>query len=225
MTFSKRTIFLLSFITMFRRCHSFRRIVLHKYAGSFQVAQSPLASLEQRSFILWSNNNQSRGKDDTYTTWEYKPYKAPLQRRVRSNYEWTVPTAIDIPEDRLDISFARSSGAGGQNVNKVNTKVEIRFHVMQADWLPREVRERLRQKSANRINKDGYLNIASQDHRTQVQNRKAALKKLESIILQSYPRPKKRKMRTGISKAAKQRNKDNKKRRSETKSNRKRVDF
>lgn len=110
-------------------------------------------------------------------------------------------------------------------MEKVNTKVDVRFHVMQAHWLPREVRERLSKNNPNRINKDGFFNIACQDHRTQAQNRKSALAKLESIILQSYPRPKKRKMRTGISKASKERNKVNKKRRSDIKASRKRVDF
>jgi peptidyl-tRNA hydrolase ICT1 len=166
-------------------------------------------------------------------TFEYKPYVAPppgsTQRRrffsSTATDNWNVPATITIPEDRLDISFVRSSGAGGQNVNKVNTKVDIRFHVMDADWMPQEVRERLLQQQFNRINKEGILAIQSQEYRTQAQNRKAALAKLQDMVLQAWPRPKKRKVRKGISKAAKERNKVEKKRRSEKKSLRRKVDF
>jgi peptidyl-tRNA hydrolase ICT1 len=58
-----------------------------------------------------------------------------------------------------------SVGPGGQNVNKVNTKAEIRFHVMTADWLPREVRKRLLEYQANKVNSNGELIITSQEQR------------------------------------------------------------
>merc|ERR1712232_67491 len=95
---------------------------------------------------------------------------------------WAVPKTISIPEDRLEISFFRSSGSGGQNVNKLSTKVELRFHVMQADWMPREVRERLSTQQRNRINKEGYMSISSQENRTQGQNRKTAIDKLKVMV-------------------------------------------
>jgi peptidyl-tRNA hydrolase ICT1 len=66
---------------------------------------------------------------------------------------------------RLDFNFARSSGPGGQNVNKVNTKAEIRFNVRQADWLSREVKDRLLDYQSNKVSKDGDLIVSSQEHR------------------------------------------------------------
>ena len=92
---------------------------------------------------------------------------------------WIVPNYVPIPLDRLQISYVRSSGSGGQNVNKVNTQVQLRFHVLSASWLPYEVRERLQQH--NRINKAGELLVACQEHRTQTQNQQQALKKLQVL--------------------------------------------
>merc|ERR1712127_649063 len=99
--------------------------------------------------------------------------------------------------------------------------VEMRFHVPTADWIPAEVRDRLRSNEANRISGEGYMTVTSQEHRTQLQNRKTALKKLEDILRNSWARPKVRKMRKGMSK----RGKEMKKRISSKKENRRKVDF
>jgi len=139
---------------------------------------------------------------------------------------WKVPKTVNIPEDKLDISFVRSSGSGGQNVNKLSTKVELRLDLsMRQSWMPAEVQRRLKEQQSNRISKEGLLSITSQEHRTQGMNRKSAVDKLQKMVLEAWPRPKIRKQRTGISKAAKARNKEFKKRQSEKKTNRRKVDW
>ena len=121
--------------------------------------------------------------------------------------DWVVPTHLSIPEEQLDMSFARSSGAGGQNVNKVNSQVLIKLPLNETcTWIPDEVRERLREQQQNRINKQGDLVLHSQEYRTQTQNRKAAVDKLRDLVLQAWPRPKVRKIRKGVSKQTKERN-------------------
>lgn len=75
------------------------------------------------------------------------------------------PQDMHVPLDKLEFSFARSSGPGGQNVNKVNTKAEIRFNVASSDWIPDDVKKRLLEYQSNKISKEGDLIITSQEHR------------------------------------------------------------
>ena len=87
--------------------------------------------------------------------------------------------------------FVRSSGPGGQNVNKVATAVELRFDIG-ASSLPEDVKERLRQLAGQRLVADDILLIDSREHRTQAQNREAARARLEALIAQASRRPKRR---------------------------------
>ena len=181
------------------------------------------------------DNDETEKVSKVEPTWTYTPYQPPKRRnnvnstnrpfQQRQFSDWTVPKSIRIPEDQLEISFSRSSGSGGQNVNKLNTKVELRFHLQSATWIPKEVRDRIQSQQANRINKEGFMNLSSQEYRTQGQNRKDCLSKLEAIILQAYPRPKVRKQRKGPSKKQKEKRLQEKKKRSEKKAGRGKVDW
>ena len=123
------------------------------------------------------------------------------------------PDDVIIPLDKVDFSYARSSGPGGQNVNKVNTKAEVRFHVDTADWLPVDVRNRLMSYQENKVTKDGMLIVTSQEHRTQAKNREDCMSKLRVMIAEAYIEPKDRQMWEGISEEGKrQRVKDKKQR-------------
>ncbi|KAK9927450.1 hypothetical protein M0R45_024633 [Rubus argutus] len=90
--------------------------------------------------------------------------------------------APKITLDHVTVSFARSGGPGGQNVNKLNTKVDMRFNVKNAYWLSDRIKERVLQMEKNRINKDGELVISSTRTRTQKGNIEDALEKLQAII-------------------------------------------
>lgn len=89
---------------------------------------------------------------------------------------------IAIDEKELDESFCRASGPGGQNVNKVETAVQLRFDVRNSPSLPDDVRGRLEKLAGRRLTLDGVLVITSQEHRSQERNRAEALEKLVSLI-------------------------------------------
>uniref|UniRef100_A0A2M3ZC96 Large ribosomal subunit protein mL62 n=1 Tax=Anopheles braziliensis TaxID=58242 RepID=A0A2M3ZC96_9DIPT len=90
-----------------------------------------------------------------------------------------------IPMNQLDITYSRSSGPGGQNVNTVSTKVDIRFHLESATWLPEATRKRLAELQKGRITKDGFLVIRSELTRSQQMNTADAMERLRSFIRQA----------------------------------------
>jgi peptidyl-tRNA hydrolase ICT1 len=82
----------------------------------------------------------------------------------------------------LTFTFARSSGPGGQNVNKRNTKVELRFKPDQALWLSEDLRRAFQQKWATRINKEGEFVISCQKYRTQEENMRSCVHRLRDCL-------------------------------------------
>nr|XP_046232195.1 peptidyl-tRNA hydrolase ICT1, mitochondrial [Scatophagus argus] len=96
---------------------------------------------------------------------------------------------VHIPVERLTVSYCRSSGPGGQHVNKVNTKAEVRFHVHTADWIPKDVRQKIVEKNRNRINKAGELLVTSELSRSQQRNLSDCIQKISAIIAEASEKP------------------------------------
>jgi ribosome-associated protein len=88
---------------------------------------------------------------------------------------------------------SRSGGKGGQNVNKVSTKVELLFDIAQSNLFTEEEKALLLNKLQDRLNRDGYLQVMSEEERSQYLNKERALEKLQQILTRALHRPKARK--------------------------------
>jgi ribosome-associated protein len=96
-------------------------------------------------------------------------------------------------ENEFVFSTSRSSGPGGQNINKLNTKVELRFSINESKFFSEEEKELIRRKLPNKINLQGELILVAQSERTQLMNKKAVIEKFYSLIskaLTSLPKRK-----------------------------------
>lgn len=133
-----------------------------------------------------------------------------------------VTDKIQIPWEELEISYARSSGPGGQNVNKRETKAVMSWNPKESPSLPDDVKARFLDKFSGRITEDGRIVIASDEHRSQDMNLKACFDKLQKLILLVAHPPKIRRA-TKPTKGSKIRRVTAKKIQSETKRNRQKV--
>ncbi len=130
-----------------------------------------------------------------------------------------VTNSIALDEDELQESFIRASGPGGQNVNKVESAVQLRFDVRNSPSLPEDVKARLERIAGKRLTNDGVLIITAQRFRMQERNREDAVARLVEMIRQATERPKPRRP-TKPTLASKKRRLEAKGRRSEVKKGR-----
>jgi ribosome-associated protein len=121
-----------------------------------------------------------------------------------------------IPEAEIAWATSPSSGPGGQNVNKVETRVTLLFDLEASPSLTEEHKARIRGRLAGRINKAGVLRVTSQKHRTQAANRQAARERFAELLAEALA-PRRPRKRTRVPKAAKKRRLRAKRRRGEIK--------
>jgi len=123
---------------------------------------------------------------------------------------------IGIDEGEIVENFVRSSGPGGQNVNKLSTAVQLRFDVRHSPSLPSDVAARLERHAGARLTRDGVLVITAQRHRTQLRNRQDALDRLIELIRRAATPPAPRRP-TKPTAASRERRIEGKKRRAKVK--------
>jgi ribosome-associated protein len=128
---------------------------------------------------------------------------------------------IDITKE-IQFKTARSGGKGGQNVNKVETMVEGKWPVSESQLINEQQKSIIHQQLSNRITLDGFLLVKSQTHRTQQDNKAEVIKKINALINKAL-QPKKARIATKISKAAKEKRLEHKKQNSFLKETRKKF--
>jgi ribosome-associated protein len=133
-----------------------------------------------------------------------------------------ITPTIAIDDSELEERFVRSSGPGGQNVNKVSTAVQLRFDVNRSPSLSDDVRARLRRLAGSRMTTEGVLVIDARARRTQAENREDARARLAALVRQAAIPPKRR-TKTKPTRASKEQRLSSKRNRAETKRGRRPV--
>jgi ribosome-associated protein len=126
------------------------------------------------------------------------------------------PGGPSVGAHELRFTYSRSSGPGGQHVNRVETRVTLLFDVDGSPSLSETQKLRIRSHLATRINKDGMLRVVSQRHRTREGNRRAAIERFEELLAEAL-RPRRARRKTRVSAAERRRRVDSKRRRGEVK--------
>ncbi len=127
-----------------------------------------------------------------------------------------VSKTLSVPKGDIRFVYGTSSGPGGQHVNKVETKATLLFAIHSTTILSNFQRTQILEKLGTRINKDGVLRISSSKHKSQKANREATIKRFAELISEALKKPKKRK-KTNVTRAQKEKRLESKKKRSETK--------
>jgi len=130
-----------------------------------------------------------------------------------------ISSELAVPDEDFEWKFVRASGPGGQNVNKVSSAVQLRFLLAQNSTLPAAVKQRLRRLAGQKLNADGSILISARSERSQDQNRREALARLEALVREALIAPKIRK-KTKPTRASKERRIDAKKKRGSAKRDR-----
>lgn len=144
--------------------------------------------------------------------------------RVAAENLLRVNESLSIPRGELDVRVSRSSGAGGQHVNKTSSRVEIFWNVMASSALSDHQRERLLQRLAPRLTTEGSIRIVASDMRSQARNRALAEERLADAVRRALVIPKKRRA-TRPTRASKEARLDAKKRKSHRKRERRNKSF
>jgi len=135
-----------------------------------------------------------------------------------------VNESLSIPRGELDVRVSRSSGAGGQHVNKTSSRVEIFWNVLASPTLSEEQRARLQQRLASRMTGEGNIRVVASDTRSQTRNRELAEERLAELVQHALVVPKKRRP-TKPTKASREARLESKKRHSSKKADRRKKGF